>query len=285
MNNFVKRISKTKSRNGFFGAVTWAINHRRKFKERLESLEKCIEGLEFVATNLDLFGVRKQIVEVEISTISDLSVLQNLVIVRPDDVEEMDTVPDAVSARIRLLQSYAFSHRTDADTFVTAPSQPELEASPTASRPIQTLPTRHGPGVFSSTGASTPQNRRIMEEVLQRSGGFGPSQLPFALDDTDWGQKLTRLIQYDSLQFKTMHIPVLGTTIVASVISQKSVLYVFQSLCLFDRKRCAHTSQLKSLSLTIQFAKCEQQAKDHIKEEYSTLLLSSHRGILQSLPR
>ena len=118
MTDFMKRISEMKSSKGFFGALSWGVKYKKKFKELLENLSKSIEWLEFVARNLDLFESERQIVDDEIHTIPDTRTLENLIIVRPDEVEEQDMVSDAATQRLRILS--AVSCGGD-ETFFTVP--------------------------------------------------------------------------------------------------------------------------------------------------------------------
>jgi ubiquitin-conjugating enzyme E2 D/E len=191
MCDFLSRISKTKSKNGIFGAVTWAVVHKKRFKDLLDNLGEYIEGLEFVTKNLDLFETQRHIVEAEINTISDTNALKSMIIVQPSEIEEVDTVSDAASSRLRLLRERSSSNQVDNETFFTALSHPEVNLSPIELEDIEDE---------NSVWDVVPQQERIMHEVFKQAGTAASSQTSTALDESNWGNKILKLIQYDQLQ-------------------------------------------------------------------------------------
>jgi ubiquitin-conjugating enzyme E2 D/E len=223
MTDFIKRISETKSNNGFFGGLSWAVKYKKKFKELLENLEKSIEGLEFVARNLDLFESERQIVDEEVHTISDTHTLENLVIVRPDEVEESDVVSDAATQRLRLLREGSSKHRADDETFFTAPTHRDGEqhghrsvslgirgasdaenysSSTSTSQQVQSdlAPiTRIDPEALlmaDSAVTNVPQHQRVMQEV-SRQPAKEKAKWALELDEEGWGKCLVKFQQAD----------------------------------------------------------------------------------------
>ncbi|KAK8859619.1 ankyrin repeat protein [Apiospora arundinis] len=103
--DFLRRIKKTKSRAGFRGAFLWPLKYKKAFEELIQHLEKCIDALERVTANLDLFDephVRKA-VEIEIETMSDVEVLDTM-IAASESSRTGTLISDAASQRILTLQ-------------------------------------------------------------------------------------------------------------------------------------------------------------------------------------
>ncbi|OXV11734.1 hypothetical protein Egran_00507 [Elaphomyces granulatus] len=115
-----------------------------------------------------------------------------MIIVQPFEIEEVDTVSDAASSRLRLLRERSSSNQVDNETFFfTAPSHPEVNLSPIELEDIEDE---------NSVWDAVPQQERIMHRVLKQSGTAASSQTSTALDESNWGNKILKLVKYDQLQ-------------------------------------------------------------------------------------
>ncbi|KAN0076048.1 Ubiquitin-conjugating enzyme/RWD-like protein [Elaphomyces granulatus] len=114
-----------------------------------------------------------------------------MIIVQPSEIEEVDTVSDAASSRLRLLRERSSSNQVDNETFFTALSHPEVNLSPIELEDIEDE---------NSVWDVVPQQERIMHEVFKQAGTAASSQTSTALDESNWGNKILKLIQYDQLQ-------------------------------------------------------------------------------------
>jgi hypothetical protein len=120
-------------------------------------LGKYIKGLEFVIKNLNLFETQRHIVEAEINT---TNALESMIIVQPFEIEEVDSVSDAASSRLRLIRERSSSNQVDNEPFFTAPSHLEVNLSPVELEDIEDE---------NSVCDAVPQQERIMHEVLKQS--------------------------------------------------------------------------------------------------------------------
>ncbi|KAK7993703.1 Glycolipid 2-alpha-mannosyltransferase 1 [Apiospora arundinis] len=133
--DFLRRIKKTKSRAGFRGAFLWPLKYKKAFEELIHHLEKCIDALERVTANLDLFDEPhlRKVVEIEIETMSDVEVLDTM-IAASETTRAGTMISDAASQRILTLQrenslastgSY-ISHTVLSQQGVDAPVHPRV---------------------------------------------------------------------------------------------------------------------------------------------------------------
>ncbi len=146
LHGFLKRIKKTKRRAGIFGALRWALTDKRMFAELLHRLKECIEALEFVSKNLDLFETERQIVQDQTETIEDVNTLQSMIALE-ESASGSDVVSDAASQRLLRLQTGSVASQALASggaamtgtsstyiSFVTAQSLGESKLSPNSSQ-------------------------------------------------------------------------------------------------------------------------------------------------------
>ena len=143
LHDFLKRIRNTTRRGGLIGALRWALKDKRQFTELLHNVKECVEALELVSQNLDLFEVERQVVQEEVNSISNIEALRTMVSVS-ESSGASDIVSDAASQRILQLQgsssrALTFSsssnpHQTvggvsSRRTFYTAQSHPRQSVS------------------------------------------------------------------------------------------------------------------------------------------------------------
>ncbi|KAH6646532.1 hypothetical protein BKA67DRAFT_579921 [Truncatella angustata] len=136
---FIKRQKQTKRQAGVWRALQWAVKDKKAFQELNGQLKECIEALELVCKNLDLFEMQKSAVQYEVDNGSDISALSNM-ISSSRMVKEPDIVSEASSQRLalrgvgsiieKLTLSGRSPHRESSDyTFHTAASRSVLTPS------------------------------------------------------------------------------------------------------------------------------------------------------------
>jgi hypothetical protein len=137
LQSFLVRIRRTKKKAGLFGSLKWALVDKKRFTELVKQLKECVEALELVSKNLNLFEEEKRMVEYEIDLISDVDTLQSMISAEPAAIAS-DVVSDAASLRILRINRSPTQHRSlglstmavsrDVSTggaFFTAPSKAE----------------------------------------------------------------------------------------------------------------------------------------------------------------
>jgi ubiquitin-conjugating enzyme E2 D/E len=203
MHLFLKRIKDTRRRGGFRGAFLWAIKDKKDFEELLKRSRQSLEALEYVAKHLDLFEAERAIVEYEISSISSVHILENMITTQPDQADGVDVVSDVASQRlVQIRDGSANGHDSRASakddcTFYTAQSHVE-EAFP----PVCDLGLDGSSAVAADhTGplmpANIPQNQRIMMAMLDETKEDQHNDKQLLLDDRGWGDRLKALREID----------------------------------------------------------------------------------------
>lgn len=181
LKGFLLRMKTTKRRGGFTGAFLWALKDKKDFTEMLQRSKECIEALELVTKNLDLFESQRRVINYEISSISDTTTLESMIASKSAG----DVISDAASQRLVELQTSAETgSRTE--TFHTAPShfeEAQREAVLAEERAAED----------GSTTSHIDQHVRIMNEMLQKSPRKQQIPLKFGQEDLTWGDKLEAL--------------------------------------------------------------------------------------------
>ncbi len=197
---YLARIRATKKRAGLLGSFAWALVYKSEFTRLVDQLRECIEALELVTKNFDLFEVEKRIVETEIENVVDMEVLQNMIAAPGASDADSDVVSDAASQRLlRIAGNSTVSVRRSSvsETFVTAPTRPDTELRDV----VETgeLVMRDG---FQESDEDMVDERaqhiRIMESVIAAADFSPTSTQPIALSDRFWGEKLAPLQAKDN---------------------------------------------------------------------------------------
>lgn len=103
LNDALSSIRKTKKKAGLRGFFVFGLRDKKRCEETVQNLEKCLTALEFVAQNLDLFKLERDIIRHEIETSTNVDALQSMVIARPGS-DQASLISDAASQRIRLIE-------------------------------------------------------------------------------------------------------------------------------------------------------------------------------------
>ena len=202
LQKYLGRLRSIRQRTGFLGSTKWALLHKRDFTKLVTQLRECIDALELVTKNLDLFETERRAVEIEIESITDTEMLQNMISepVSPD--ANSDVVSEAASQRLVRITENLMTASTSlstssriASTFVTA-----------RTRPDETLQDIAEGGDLGDSQASqeaeTAQHIRIMESIIAKTGSTKVCKKPITLNDSRWGEKLATLKYRDEKNFK-----------------------------------------------------------------------------------
>lgn len=111
--DYLVKVKTTKKDAGLTGQFQWALVYKRRMTELLQRLKDCVEALELVSKDLDLFEKQCRAVRTEIRMMDDMESLRNIVTVGPGS----DIVSDAASER--LLQLEGIQRETDTTAAVS----------------------------------------------------------------------------------------------------------------------------------------------------------------------
>lgn len=205
LQDFLKRIRKTKKRAGFLGALTWALKDKKEFTELLQRLKECIEALELVTRDLNLFEDQRQIVEYEIQSISEPSMLEGM-INSESKTTSVDIISDAASQRLLQIRETSIPERSSSlaasskqETFFTAPSHVEhqqLLRATTEKDGSEALDLINLFPSMSLSGSFEEQQLRIMKTLISENP-HREQDKPFELDETGWGLHIDKLLKTD----------------------------------------------------------------------------------------
>lgn len=200
LQRYLGRLRAIRQRAGFFGSTSWALVHKRDFTRLVSRLRECIDNLELVTKNLDLFETERRAVEIEIESITDTEVLQNMIVKSASSDTASDVVSDAASQRLlRIAEALTVgstsmstsSHGASTyETFATAQSRPNAD--------LQGIAEGDELGVSQcAQETERAQHIRIMKSIIAKAGSPITSTQPIALNDTHWGEKLAALKSRD----------------------------------------------------------------------------------------
>ncbi|KAI9705324.1 MAG: hypothetical protein M1820_005154 [Bogoriella megaspora] len=189
LKDFLQRAKDTKRRNGLVGGFWWALKDKKNFTELLQRLKECIEALELVTKNLDLFESQRRLIEHEISSISDVETLESLVAAEIDE----QVISEAANRRLIEVQSLAEISSRPA-TYFTAPSDFEETLG------LENLSTKEASDMEVVPSHYDEQHVRIMKELLRKDPIKQPVPLRFDEEDLKWGSCLNPLRLADGLK-------------------------------------------------------------------------------------
>ncbi|KAL9088353.1 MAG: hypothetical protein Q9165_006278 [Trypethelium subeluteriae] len=181
LRDFLRRMKMTKRRNGLTGGFLWALKDKKDFTELLQRSKECIEALELVTKNLDLFERQRHAISLEISSISDVATLESVIAAGSDG----DALTDAASQRLLEIRDLSETSSHTA-TFYTAQSNlvlsPDLADSIEQERIYENVADPH-----------LDQHVRIMDEMLKKRPECPGVPLIFGERDLMWGKELKSL--------------------------------------------------------------------------------------------
>jgi ubiquitin-conjugating enzyme E2 D/E len=190
--DYLVKVKMTKKNAGLTGQFQWALVYKRRMTELLQRLKDCVEALELVSKDLNLFEKQCRAVRTEIRMMRDTESLRNIVTVGPS----YDIVSDAASER--LLQLEGIQRETDTTaavstlsleggstigTYVTAV---DLGLKERDSREADEAGESVSPETWNARNSHEPPNQEVLQKiiismVLERKPKFdkGPTQCPF----------------------------------------------------------------------------------------------------------
>jgi ubiquitin-protein ligase len=205
-----ERIRRSRSENHSRGASRWALSDKKALDELVKHLHDLIGDLETMTAGLRIRERQRLLVQYEIESISEPSVLE---VIEESRIDSIDLVSDAASSHLRSIMSlcsrpasrYAASlpstertvesYRTAAEYL--SPLYPLVDSSD-SSLPLRKAELR----VRSHEPATAPnQNQRIMNDLLEQAYSCG-SLSTFRLMDTSRVGQVLQSFRFDTLNDK-----------------------------------------------------------------------------------